>query len=357
MPRPRKPARLELRKEKGGTVWIIRDGSSYRRTGCAGTDLEGAEKKLSEYNAEKYRPSDSLDPSSVPIADALNFYASYRVPKLSKPSQEDANIAPLVPYWATLPLTALSPAHCRAYTDKRVEDGVKPSTARRELESLRAAVNFYLDERRLPFRFKLELPEKGEARLRWLTRDEAARLLHAARRRKYHHIARLILIGIYTGTRSGAIKRMRWVPSVDTGYFDLEHGVMYRRGAGERITKKRRPSIRIPSRLLPHLKRWKKLDGHCPHVIHYDGVEVADPKRAWATTRRDAGLDRGVIPHCLRHTAASWGIQNVETTQDLQVLADFLGMSLKMLLEVYGHLNPRHQSAAADAISRRPGAR
>lgn len=71
----------------------------------------------------------------------------------------------------------------------------------------------------------------------------------------------------------------------------------------------------------------------------------------------DAGLDQEVVPHTLRHIAASWGIQNVRDVQELQSLADFLGMSLKVLLEVYGHLNPVHQKSAADAISRRPGAR
>ena len=358
MPRPRKPARLELRKQRGGaSVWVIRDGPTYRRTGCAGEDIEGAEKALANYNAGKYRPTDSLDPRTIPVADALNHYATHRLPKLANPYQEAANLAPLVTFWSDRPLTDLDAPQCRAYTAERCAAGVKPATARRELEALRAAVNFYLDDRKLPFRFKLELPEKGASRLRWLTRDEAAALIHAARRRGYDHVARLILIGIYTGTRSGAIKRMRWVASVDSGYFDLDQGVMVRRGAAERATRKRRPTIRIPDRLKPHLARWRRLDGICPHVIHWNGEPVADPKKAWATVRRDAGLDKAVVPHTLRHTAASWGMQNVETPQDLQVLADFLGMSLKILIDVYGHLNPQHQAAAANAISKRPGAR
>jgi len=92
-------------------------------------------------------------------------------------------------------------------------------------------------------------------------------------------------------------------------------------------------------------------------VIHYDGGSVTSVKRAWRKSREDALLGADVIPHTMRHTAASWGIQHVETTQELQVLADFLGMSLKMLLEVYGHLNPVHQKSASKAISMRPGAK
>jgi len=61
------------------------------------------------------------------------------------------------------------------------------------------------------------LPPRGEARVRWLRRGEAARLLLAAHRyrevqkgfatgrRALAHIARFILVGLYTGTRAGAI--------------------------------------------------------------------------------------------------------------------------------------------------------
>lgn len=55
-------------------------------------------------------------------------------------------------------------------------------------------------------------------------------------------------------------------------------------------------------------------------------------RKAWANTREDAALGLDVVPHCLRHSTAFWGMQYVETVQELQALGDFLGMSLKMLL-------------------------
>jgi integrase len=265
-------------------------------------------------------------------------------------------MAPLLPFWGELYLSDIAKSNCQRYIAQRQRDGVGSGTIRRELARLRAAVNMYVEERQIPFRPKFFLPPPGESRLRWLTRDEAAAFVRAARRRGNHHVARIILIGIYTGTRVDAIKRMQWGANPGSGHFDLANGVMYRKGAGERTTSKRRPSIGIPGRLLAHLKRWKRMDGNLPWVIHYDGGSVTSVKRAWRNSRSDAGLGQDVVPHTLRHTAASWGIQNVQTIQDLQQLADYLGMSLKMLLEVYGHLNPMHQQAAADAITRRPGA-
>lgn len=355
MPRPRKPARLWLRKEKSGlSQWIILDGTKQQRTGCFAADIAGAERKLQEYQAGKHQPTDSTDPAAIPVADALNFYATHHIPSLANPKNEAYILSALVPFWGSMMLADVVRANSKRYATLRYDQGVAPGTVRRELKALQSAINIFTDNRNVPFVCRLEMPQAGESRLRWLTRSEAARFIHQARRRGNHHVARMILIGIYTGTRAAAIRNLRWIPSIDSGYIDLDQGVFYRKGASERTTTKRRPSVRIPSRLRPHLARWRKLDGKCTHVIHRDGKPMDSLKKAWRNSRDDAGLDGEVIPHTLRHTAASWGIQNVETTQELQALADFLGMSLKMLLEVYGHLNPQHQKDAADAISRRP---
>ncbi|MEP3049452.1 MAG: site-specific integrase [Roseibium sp.] len=357
MSRPRKAPRLALRNSPNGATWIIRDGATYIRTGCAESDTAGAEKRLIEHITAKYQPSNSLDPQIVPLADALNFYATYHIPTLANPKNEAYILSALLPFWGDLYLSDVKTSNGKRYTAERMARGVKSGTARRELKALQSAVNMYARDRDIPFVCRLEMPQAGESRLRWLTRREAAAFIQAARRRENHHVARILLIGIYTGTRINAIRSMRWVASIESGYFDLEQGVMYRKGAAERSTTKRRPSVRIPSRLLPHLKRWREMDGRCTHVIHRNGTPMKACKRAWSNSRDAAELDADVVPHTMRHTAASWGMQNVETPQELQALADFLGMSLKMLLEVYGHLNPLHQKAASDAISRRPGRR
>ncbi|MTH95109.1 site-specific integrase [Roseibium sp. RKSG952] len=356
MPRPRKAPRLFVRRDEDPPVWVIRDGSRQVRTGCIESEAEEAEKRLAEYLASKHEPTKSSDPKDVPVADVLSLYLTDKIPHLGKPGNEIDFITQLSPFWGKLHLYDIDNRHTTDYAKARMKAGVKASTARRELETLRAAANYFVNDRKIPFRPVVTLPPKAEPRLRWLTRSEAARFIHAARRRGNHHLARLILIGVYTGTRTGAIIALKWVEATHSGYVDIDAGVLYRKGASERTTAKRRPSVRIPSRLLPHLKRWKAMDKGVAHVINRDGQPVKSVRKAWANSRADASLDAEVIPHSLRHTAASWGIQNVRTTQELQTLADFLGMSLEMLLKTYGHLNPDHQSAAADAISRRPGA-
>ena len=70
----------------------------------------------------------------------------------------------------------------------------------------------------------------------WLTRSQAAQLLWAAWRAKQvmrdrttkravgQHVARFILVGLYSGTRSSAICDAALMPTVGRGYIDLERG-------------------------------------------------------------------------------------------------------------------------------------
>ena len=60
------------------------------------------------------------------------------------------------------------------------------------------------------------------------------------------HLARFILIALYTGTRHDAILRLQWMPNVEGGWIDLAAGVLYRRPTGAVDSIKRRPPVPIP---------------------------------------------------------------------------------------------------------------
>jgi integrase len=220
--------------------------------------------------------------------------------------------------------------------------------ARRQLETLRAAVNYFHREYGLDPLPAFSMPLKSPSRSRWLTRDEAAMLLRVTR--GMPHLRRFMLVALYTGTRSGAVLKLSWLPNTTTGFLDLERKVLYRAGSSQRHTKKRQPPVAIPDRLLAHLKRWKRMDGNIRHVIHWNGASVQSIKKAFRSAKRSANLSEDVTPHVLRHTAATWLMQaGVETWQ----AAGFLGMTAEMLERVYGHHSPIYQKQAADAVSKR----
>src|SRR5262249_34715400 len=176
------------------------------------------------------------------------------------------------------------------------------------------------------------------ARERWLTRSEAARLLWAARRTQ--HLARFILLGLYTGSRSSVILGLTW------DQIDLGAGVMYRRPAGKAEDKRKRtPPVRLGRRILTHLRRWQRLGGGKGLLCHYNGKRVRYMHTAWPRAIDVAGLDDNVTPHTLRHTRATWLMQ---AGIDPWEAASSLGMTIQMISQHYGHHHPDFQKRAAE---------
>ena len=222
---------------------------------------------------------------------------------------------------------------------------------------MRAAIRYYHASEHGPLDAvpAVTMPGKPKTRVGYfLTRKMVADRIRAARRRhRSSHVIRLILIGAYSGTRPGAIKRLRWIPSTHGGWFDLDSQTLHRRGQGAPESKKRQPPARIHARLLPWLKRWRDADlaQGCTHVIHYYGKPVARIDNAWASIAAEAGHSERDGPHIMRHTAATWQMQ---AGVDPYEAAGYLGMSVQTLMEVYGHHSPAFQSNAARAAGKRP---
>lgn len=364
MSRPRKGPRLYLRSGRAGrgAVYVILDGGREIGTGCGPDRAADAEAALARYLAAKYTPPPSAGKGldQILVADVLAAYLTEHAPHTASAEFIGHTAAPVLDWWGDKTLAAVRGANCRDYvgwrTTQRVANATRrvgTATARHELKTLRAAINHWHREHGpLPSVPAVTLPEPSPPREAWMTRDEAAAAIRAARRtRQVGHVARVILIGLYTGTRPGALLGLGWLPSPTAGWIDIEAGVLHRRGPGARRTKKRQPPARIPDRLMAHLRRWRRLDLEgrrepVAHVIHYGGRRVVKLRNGWRTVMDAAGLGPEMTPHVLRHTAATWLMQG---GADLYEAAGFLGMSPQMLEEVYGHHHPDFQAGAANA--------
>jgi integrase len=216
---------------------------------------------------------------------------------------------------------------------------------------------------------RVALPPKGAPRDRWLTRTEAARLLWACWRyretqtvhrgrhkglkvetekRPLRHLARFILIGLYTGTRAGAIASASPYRDLGHSFVDIDQGIFYRQAIGRRASKKRQPPAPIPARLLGHMRRWVRCGVVISHFVEWNGAPVKSVKTAFNRAVQLAGLWGRVTPHTLRHTAATWLMQR---GVPIWQAAGFLGMSAEMLERTYGHHHPDYLKGAADAIT------
>jgi integrase len=379
MPPTSKGVRLYKRKARyrngklvGQAVWIIKDGAQHIATGSLASTSETkppreAEQALADYIARKYQPERRRrDIEDIDCADVLSIYLT----DIGEPNDQfeiEARIGRLNEFWGGKTLSQISARTCAAYVKHRGNRG----GARRDLETLRAAINHHANEGFHRGVVRVKLPPKGEARDRWLTRKEAAALIwHCWRyrekqtihsgnskgdpaftdRRPLRHISRFVLIGLYTGTRAGAIASASPYAEPGRSYVDLERGIFYRKPIGKRATKKRQTPAPIPPRLLAHLRRWRdrKLIATC--FVEFNGKPVASVKKGFKTAVRLAGLAGKVTPHTLRHTAATWLMQRGAPIWEA---AGFLGMSAEVLQETYGHHHPDYLQGAAAAIGQK----
>lgn len=340
-------------------VWVIRDtGNVKRSTGCAPGDREGAQRRLAEYILAKDATPRIRDrePSEIKIAHVLAIYATDRAAKQSRPKELLGRIERLGTFFGERTLADINGHVCRQYAEKRGR-----AAGRRELEDLRAAIAYHHKEGLCTVKTPIVMPEKGSPRERWLTRSEAARLIWAAwrmtqkwkglesERRTGQHVARFILVALYTGTRAGAICNASFVSHPDRGFIDLDRGMFYRRASSARKTKKRQTPCPIPDRLLAHMRRWRDRQIAHEFVVEWNGDPVGRVSKGFRRACETAGLG-DVTPHTLRHTAATWMMQN--GVQPWQV-AGFLGMTEEVLNDVYGHHHPDYLEEARQGISAR----
>lgn len=328
MPRKAKGPRLYLDRERG--QWAIRDGSSFVRTGCAESDNEGAEKKLAEYIAAKYRPAAVASPL---IADVLLVYAKEKLPKTRAAEKAAHNISNLTPFWGKKRADDVNAENCEAYAKDRPQ-----AAARRDLEVLRAGLYYWHEKKaalaKVP---QVVLPEKSEPRERWLTVEEAHRLRLAAM--KHQHLYRFVILGLKTGSRSGVLLSLKW------DQIDFRSGVMKRKAEGDtEAANKRKPPVRLGRAVVRLMRLWKRKDGKIKHVCHYEGEPVTKLRRSFQQACKAAELE-GVSPHTLRHTHATWLMQN---GIDMWEAAGRLGMSTRTLENVYGKHHPDFQSRSSE---------
>jgi hypothetical protein len=382
-------------------VWVIRDTGGFERSTRCGADRRAeAEVQLAEYIASKWSPDTSTavrnrrDPEQVGVAEVLALYATERAPKLASDGATTAGfVVALLAYWGEKMLSEVKRSTCEGYVawrttqphssykDPDAAPRISPQTAARELDLLSAAIGYWHGEDVLISRPTISKPEKPESPRDALSRAQAAQLLRASlgsrkgpdgkwrrlgadKRANRRHMRRFILIGLYTGTRPGVIPKLLWTESATQAWADLDKGVIWRKGKREREHKtKRRPMVKIPPRLLAHMRRWKAADEKLMEarrakdlpttntILHHGGRPIRGRIRTgYEGCVRDAGLPAEITPHWQRHTAATWLMEN---GTDLLLAAQYLGMTVATLELHYLHHRPDYQGVAARAIGGR----
>jgi integrase len=359
MPRRAQGPRLAWRDRgpKWSSFWEIRDGKTRLSTGT--DSREEAEKALAAYIERKHRPTGPASPDELSVGMCLAIYAEEHASSVASPERIGYAIDALYRFWGEQPVSIIRGETCRRYARER---GASDGTVRRELGTLRAAINHCFKEGYLTAAPAVVLPPRPAPRERWLTRQEAAFLLRGARALRVdgRHLAYFILCGLYTGSRKQTILSLHInTPSIHGGHVDTVAGVLYRKPQGKRMTNKRQAPARLPASYLARLRRLAA-NGRRYVVEDHRGNRVADIRKGWANAKALAeamakarGIDldlSDVTPHTLKHTAITWTLQGGATVWDV---AGYFSTSVDTIERVYGHHSPDHQKSAIEAINRR----
>jgi len=294
--------------------------------------------------------------SEVGVAEVIAHYLAMKEDGSKRPKELAARSAALLAYWGDKTLDDITTKTCRGYTQQRST----PAQARRELEDLRAACRMAIADNVTRHAVTVTLPPKPKGRVKHLDRSQMAKLIYAAyrkrevqrgaatRKRPTVHVARFLLVALYTGSRSGRVWQASFIREEGRPFIDLNAGVYYRAAENEQVAaNKQAPPIRLPGRLLAHLRRWHK--GGAAYVCEYQG-RPADPKRAFRNLVKEVlGKDAdGIVRHTLRHTSATWLMQG---GADMWESAGYLGMTRETLEKTYGHHHPDHQAGVGSTFT------
>jgi integrase len=219
-------------------------------------------------------------------------------------------------------------------TDARLGEGVTNATVNRTLEVVRAILRRcqqqweWID--RIPTVRMLKEPTR---RVRFLTRDEADRLLAELPA----HLADLAAFALATGLRRSNVTGLEWT-QVDLG----------RRLAWVHPDQaKARKAISVPLNAEAVVIIRRQAGRHPTHVFSYQGRPIRQvSSKAWYAALARAGIE-DFRWHDLRHTWASWHVQNGTPLHALQELG---GWESPEMVRRYAHFNAEHLAPYADRL-------
>ena len=333
-------------------VWYIHftDEKSVTRQRSTGTaDRDAAEVELARFIVKE----GAVQQSSDLITDILASYALAVEDEVAAPERIGFALGPLVEFCAGFHAHQIDEGFCKRYRKWRQKPQLVPAgkggrehriktisdgTVRRELTTLRAAVNRSGHGAGVKFL----LPKPPLPRPRWLRRSEAAALLWAGRHcNAKRHLQNFLWIGLVTGQRKEAILSLKWEQ------IDFETGHVNFLPEGAETTNKRRPHIKLKPKLLSQLARLKR-KSNSEYVLTWGGERLLDIKRSFGDAVERAGLSSDeVTPHTLRHTRATWLMQ---AGVPIFEASGYLGMSPATLEKVYGHHHPDFFGKVLEAI-------
>lgn len=355
MPRRNSGPKMVWKASRGRYyIYWYKSGRRFQKS-TQHSELHKAQRVFAAFLKDWIHIDGSAIPSELRVTEALRYYYHEHGKNCVDSERIDCSIKALTEFWSGRSVSDINNSSCRKYLQFRQEKhpkGIKPATVRKDLGTLVAALNFCVLDGKLSHAPRIRLPDKSPPKTRWLTISEAASLLRASRsggRNSRSYLPLFVLLGLYTGARSGAILSLTW------DRVDLQGGRINFQIDGEKRTKKRKPQVPIPRQLLTFLRyayrdRPPEYENevHGGWVIHDEGKPIIRVIRGLKAAAVRAGL-ADVTPHTLRHTCGTWMAQQGTS---LWEIAGWLGLDMETAERIYAHHHPDYMEKAKLGIER-----
>ena len=183
------------------------------------------------------------------------------------------------------------------------------------------------------------LPEAA-GRIRWITPEEAGRLIQERERKRHGTpLVEMVRFSLATGLRESNVTSLEW------SRVDIDRRVMWI----DSYQSKNGHSFHIPLSTEAVLVLRRQQGKHPRWVFPYCGKQVKKGNtKAFKAALKTAGI-ASFRWHDLRHTWASWHVQNGTPLPVLQQLGGW--KTLEMVMQ-YAHLGASHLAEFADNVPR-----
>lgn len=321
---------------KRGSVWWMRfttpDGHELRET-TATTDRRAAQELHDTRKAELWRQAKLGEKPRHTWQQAVVRWMEEHPDRKSLRIVKQA-LVQADPLLGHLYLDEVTTDVLAQFVRERRAAGLKTSTVNLRLASVRAILNSahswgWLDS--VPPPQPLTLTER---RLRWLTREEADRLLAELP----PHLAAMARFSLATGLRQQNVVQLEW------NQVDLERRVAWIHADQAKAGK----TIHIPLNADAVIVLREQAGQHPRWIFTYQGHGVGRANNcAWRTALQRADIEN-FRWHDLRHTWASW---HVQAGTPLLVLKELGGWATLDMVLRYAHLGATHLAEHAERIS------
>lgn len=332
-----------VRARKGGDTWYIRGTIRGRRIEeSTGTDDR---RRAEELRAR--REGELLDEAIHGRAATATF--AHAALSYLEQGGERRFVAPLLRHFGTTALARIGQVEIEAAA-RILYPGRKPSTINRQIHTPLSAILKHAAARGMCELRPIERPRQPRGRLRWLTPDEARRLLGACNA----DLRPLVILMLYTGARVSEALYLDWadvdLARAHVAYLDTKNGLP--RGvplapiavaALANLPHRAGPVFRRPDGM-PYAPR----DGEGGQIKTAFRGAVRRAGLGWIDTKEGREVWRtDVTPHVLRHTWATWHYAAHRDVASLQQLGGWA--SIEMVMR-YVHINTDHLAAQIAAL-------